>query len=52
MWFAPIEVIWFVLFNRLGSSEVEQVQCVIDGVNLLIKMEKRLEAGMNIISYF
>nr|CAB3231439.1 creatine kinase, flagellar-like [Phallusia mammillata] len=31
--------------ERLGSSEVEQVQCVVDGVNLLIKMEKQLEAG-------
>jgi len=31
--------------DRLGSSEVTQVQYVVDGVNLLIEMEKRLEAG-------
>lgn len=31
--------------DRLGSSEVQQVQCVIDGVTQLIKMEKALEAG-------
>lgn len=31
--------------DRLGSSELEQVQCVIDGVELLIQMEKRLMAG-------
>ena len=30
--------------DRLGFSEVELVQKVIDGVNLLISMEKRLEA--------
>lgn len=29
--------------DRLGFSEVELVQGVIDGVNLLIEMEKRLE---------
>lgn len=29
--------------DRLGYSEVELVQAVIDGVNLLINMEKRLE---------
>jgi len=34
--------------DRLGSSEVAQVQCVIDGVKLLIDMEKRLEAGKSI----
>ncbi|XP_039251207.2 creatine kinase, flagellar-like isoform X1 [Styela clava] len=34
--------------DRLGTSEVEQVQCVVDGVNLLIQMEKRLEAGQDI----
>ncbi|CAK8690517.1 unnamed protein product [Clavelina lepadiformis] len=34
--------------DRLGSSEVDQVQCVVDGVNLLIQMEKRLEAGQGI----
>lgn len=32
-------------FCSLGSSEVHQVQCVVDGVKLLIEMEKRLEAG-------
>ena len=30
--------------DRLGYSEVDLVQKVIDGVNLLIMMEKRLEA--------
>ena len=34
--------------DRLGSSEVEQVQNVIDGVKLLINMEKALEAGKSI----
>lgn len=34
--------------DRLGSSEVEQVQKVIDGVKLLINMEKALEAGKSI----
>lgn len=34
--------------DRLGSSEVQQVQCVIDGVTLLIKMEKALESGESI----
>ena len=34
--------------DRLGSSEVEQVQRVIDGVNLLIAMEKFLEQGQPI----
>lgn len=29
--------------DRLGFSEVELVQKVIDGVNLLIAMEKRLD---------
>merc|ERR1712136_98115 len=31
--------------DRLGSSEVQQVQSVIDGVELMIKCEKALEAG-------
>nr|BAG71436.1 creatine kinase Mt-CK4 [Molgula tectiformis] len=31
--------------DRLGTSEVEQVQCVIDGVDLLVQMEKRLMDG-------
>ena len=34
--------------DRLGFSEVELVQRVIDGVNLLIDMEKRLERGATI----
>ena len=34
--------------DRLGSSEVEQVQTVVDGVSLLIEMEKRLEKGRSI----
>ena len=34
--------------DRLGKSEVEQVQAVIDGVQLLIKMEKRLKKGESI----
>ena len=31
--------------DRLGFSEVQLVQWVIDGVKLLIEMEKRMEAG-------
>lgn len=34
--------------DRLGFSEVELVQFVIDGVNLLIEMEKKLEKGESI----
>lgn len=34
--------------DRLGFSEVELVQSVIDGVNLLINMEKRLEKKKSI----
>ncbi|XP_041457982.1 creatine kinase, flagellar-like [Lytechinus variegatus] len=34
--------------DRLGSSEVQQVQFVVDGVELLIKMEKKLEKGEDI----
>jgi len=34
--------------DRIGSSEVQQVQYVIDGVNLLIEMEKKLEKGESI----
>ena len=34
--------------DRLGFSEVDLVQKVIDGVNLLIDMEKRLEGGASI----
>ena len=31
--------------DRLGSSEVEQCQTVVNGVKLLVEMEKRLEAN-------
>ncbi|XP_072163723.1 arginine kinase-like [Diadema setosum] len=34
--------------DRLGTSEVEQVQCVIDGVSTIIEMEKRLEKDEDI----
>uniref|UniRef100_A0A8B9H633 Creatine kinase S-type, mitochondrial n=1 Tax=Astyanax mexicanus TaxID=7994 RepID=A0A8B9H633_ASTMX len=34
--------------DRLGRSEVELVQMVIDGVNYLIECEKRLEKGQDI----
>ncbi|XP_034383411.1 creatine kinase, brain b isoform X2 [Cyclopterus lumpus] len=34
--------------DRLGFSEVELVQMVVDGVNLLVDMEKKLEAGESI----
>jgi len=34
--------------DRLGFSEVQLVQMVIDGVNLLTKLEKKLEAGESI----
>ncbi|XP_028252685.1 creatine kinase B-type [Parambassis ranga] len=34
--------------DRLGFSEVELVQMVVDGVNLLVDMEKRLEGGDSI----
>jgi len=34
--------------DRLGSSEVDQVQCVVDGVNLLIECEKRLKEGKSV----
>lgn len=34
--------------DRLGFSEVELVQMVVDGVNLLVSMEKCLEAGEGI----
>jgi len=36
--------------DRLGFSEVELVQGVVDGVNLLIEMEKKLEKGESIDS--
>ncbi|NXU73924.1 KCRB kinase, partial [Oreotrochilus melanogaster] len=34
--------------DRLGFSEVELVQMVVDGVKLLTEMEKRLESGQSI----
>ncbi|KAK7903904.1 hypothetical protein WMY93_016511 [Mugilogobius chulae] len=34
--------------DRLGFSEVELVQMVVDGIKLLIEMEKRLEKGQSI----
>lgn len=34
--------------DRLGFSELELVQGVVDGVNLLVEMEKRLEKGESI----
>lgn len=34
--------------DRLGKSEVELVQLVIDGINTLIEMEKKLERGQSI----
>lgn len=34
--------------DRLGFSEVELVQMVVDGVKLLTEMEKRLEKGQSI----
>lgn len=34
--------------DRLGFSEVELVQMVVDGVKLLVDMEKRLETGQSI----
>ncbi|XP_056327537.1 creatine kinase, testis isozyme-like [Danio aesculapii] len=34
--------------DRLGFSEVELVQMVVDGVKLLIEMEKRLEKGQSV----
>lgn len=34
--------------DRLGFSEVELVQMLVDGVKLLIEMEKRLEKSQSI----
>lgn len=34
--------------DRLGFSEVELVQMVVDGIKLLIEMEKRLESGESV----
>ncbi|XP_062818971.1 creatine kinase M-type [Anolis carolinensis] len=34
--------------DRLGSSEVYQVQLVVDGVKLMVEMEKKLEKGQAI----
>ena len=36
--------------DRLGFSEVELVQFLVDGVKLLIQMEKALEGGKSIDS--
>lgn len=36
--------------DRLGFSEVELVQMVIDGVEFLIECEKKLEQGQNVDS--
>jgi len=36
--------------DRLGYSELELVQRVVDGVNLFVEMEKRLERGRSIAS--
>lgn len=35
--------------DRLGFSEVELVQMVVDGVKLLVEMEKQLEMGGSIV---
>ena len=34
--------------DRLGFSEVEQVQMVVDGVKLMVEMEKKLEQNQPI----
>ena len=34
--------------DRLGSSEVQQMQVVLDGVNRLVELEKKLEKGESI----
>jgi len=34
--------------DRIGFSEVELVQMVIDGIELLVILEKKLEAGKSI----
>lgn len=34
--------------DRLGKSEVQLVQAVVDGVELLVEMEKALERGKSI----
>ena len=34
--------------ERLGKSEVQLVQLLVDGVNRLVEMEKRLEKGKRI----
>lgn len=34
--------------DRLGFSEVELVQMMVDGIKLLIEMEKKLEKGQSI----
>lgn len=34
--------------DRLGFSEVDLVQMVVDGIKLLVEMEKKLEKGQSI----
>ena len=34
--------------DRLGFSELQLVQMVVDGVNYLIELEKKLQAGENV----
>ena len=34
--------------DRLGFSELSLVQMVVDGVNYLIELEKKLQAGENV----
>ena len=34
--------------DRLGFSELELVQMVVDGVNYLIELEKKLKNGENV----
>ena len=38
----------WVCVARLGFSEVEQVQMVVDGVKLMVEMEKKLEQNQPI----
>ncbi|XP_032237629.2 creatine kinase, flagellar isoform X1 [Nematostella vectensis] len=37
--------------DRLGTSEVEQVQTVVDGVKLMVELEKALEINVNVKSF-
>ena len=56
LWLPPVPVgpygslygsLW-VCVARLGFSEVEQVQMVVDGVKLMVEMEKKLEQNQPI----